>query len=632
MKAILLIPLAIVIGLSLTLSGDLPTQTSTLFAGSGRCESCHSASSDLTGAMRDTEGSDISPISLWRSTVMANAAKDPIWQAKVEAEVSVFPTLQSIIEDKCTTCHMPMARTEAIFSGAQSYAMADGLTDPLAMDGVSCTVCHQIQSGNLGLPASFSGGFAIDDRREIYGPYDDVQSAVMEASVNYSAVQGLHLTQSALCASCHTLFTPTIDNSGQPAGEIAEQTTYLEWRNSSYPDNNVQCQTCHMPEVEVPTAISTVPGMLPARSPFSRHYFVGGNRTLLEILKENGDEIGVTADTVLVDSTLARTVSQLRNRTAELKATYSWPNPDTLEVTLDVTNKTGHKFPTGFPSRRAWLDVLLTDGSGTPVFQSGRWNQQTAEIEHLDDPFEPHYDVVSAEEQIVVYQSLMGDVDGQLTWTLLRGADYLKDNRIPPAGFVVGGAFYDSTSIVGEAAADPNFNHAAGIEGSGSDRVVFRIGGVNQMSTYSLSARLLYQSLSRSFVDDLYQYSGPQVDRFKSYFDETGGAPVTVDSLMVAITSTSVDPTKRLHPRLEVGIYPNPVSDRVTFAVSGADEPVEVVVFNLLGREVARLVGTRDPDKTVNIEWDVPSLPDGVYLFLASSGTSTHSGKIVLLR
>jgi hypothetical protein len=387
-----------------------------------------------------------------------------------------------------------------------------------------------------------------------------------------------------------------------------------------------------LPEVEAPTAISTVPPGLTARSPFSRHYFVGGNRTLLEILRENGEDIGVTAESAAFDSTLSRTISQLQRRTAELTATYSWPSPDTLEVALNVINRTGHKFPTGFPSRRAWLDVLLADGAGTPVFQSGRWNPQTAEIDHLDDPFEPHHDVVVAEEQVVIYQSLMGDVDGELTWTLLRGAEYLKDNRIPPAGFVIGGAFYDSTSIVGEAAVDPNFNRAAGIEGSGSDRVVFRIGGVNQMSTYTLSARLLFQSLSRSFVDDLYQYSGPQVDQFKNYFDQTDETPVTVDSLMVAITSTSVESTKRLHPRLEVGIYPNPVSDRVTFTVSGADEPVEVVVFNLLGQEVARLSGTRDPDKTVNIKWDVPSLPDGVYLFLASSGRSTRSGKIVLLR
>jgi len=124
---------------------SLPTETSTLFSGAGNCAQCHIAGS---GVFTTQAGTDISPTTLWRSTMMANAARDPLWQAKVTAEVAEHPDLQTVIEDKCTTCHMPMGKTEAIHNGAAHFSFDDGLADPLSMDGVSCTLCHQIQKNN----------------------------------------------------------------------------------------------------------------------------------------------------------------------------------------------------------------------------------------------------------------------------------------------------------------------------------------------------------------------------------------------------------------------------------------------------------------------------------------------------
>ena len=56
---------------------SLPIQTSTLFSGSGNCAACHQAGSIDSNVLRDTQGNDISPVSLWRSTMMANATQDP---------------------------------------------------------------------------------------------------------------------------------------------------------------------------------------------------------------------------------------------------------------------------------------------------------------------------------------------------------------------------------------------------------------------------------------------------------------------------------------------------------------------------------------------------------------------------
>ena len=73
------------------------------FSGSGICAMCHSS-------LTDEAGNDVSNDAQWRSTMMANAAKDPLWQAKISSEVDRNPQVQSIIEDKCSRCHMGMAR------------------------------------------------------------------------------------------------------------------------------------------------------------------------------------------------------------------------------------------------------------------------------------------------------------------------------------------------------------------------------------------------------------------------------------------------------------------------------------------------------------------------------------------
>ncbi len=49
--------------------------------------------------------------------------------------------------------------------------------------------------------------------------------------------------------------------------------------------------------------------------------------------------------------------------------------------------------------------------------------------------YEPHYATIDDAEQVQIYESIMGNTDGEVTTTLLRGAGYLKDNRLLPSGF-----------------------------------------------------------------------------------------------------------------------------------------------------------------------------------------------------
>jgi len=586
---------------------DLPTNTSTLFSGSGNCATCHSAGGANTNVLRDSQGKDVSPPTLWRSTMMGNATKDPFWQAKVSAEVTAHPEFKQIIEDKCTTCHSPMGRTEAHFTGQEYYSMQQMNSDPLAMDGVSCTACHQIKDGNLGKPESFSGHYVIENDHLIYGPYQNPPARPMQNNSGYTPVFGQQVSKSELCATCHTLFTPTVDNNGQIVGEAPEQTPYLEWKNSRFRTQGIECQNCHMPSIDDPVVISNRPGNLGSRTPFARHYFVGGNVFMLKLLQKHGAELGVTATAAHFDSTINRTLRMLQQETAELSTQYTWAGSDTLVVKVAVKNKSGHKFPTAYPSRRAWLYFDVQDNNGQSVFTSGAWDAQTGEITGLDEPYEKHHDLINNPQQVQVYQPLMKDVDGAVNYTLLRAAGYIKDNRIPPEGFTTTHPSYDSTAIEGLAASDPNFNISNGVQGSGVDTVTYRIGGLDPANAYNVSVKLLYQTHAPRFVDDLFQYSTPEVEQFKSYYQQADKSPITINSQLLAITATGVESGQKSIPNSPflVQMFPNPFNPNTTIEVAlKSPARVDIEIYDLSGKKIRTIAAGILANGKRRFTWD----------------------------
>ena len=442
-------------------ANTLPIERGDLFSGSGNCVVCHNN-------MTDGAGSDVSIDRMWRSTMMANAARDPYWLANVRAEVIRNPELSEVIEDKCATCHLPMARTEATANSLTGSILDDGMLNPenplysLAIDGVSCNTCHQIRPDNFGEPESFSGGYLIDvnlpmGERDSFGPFEVEESlaTIMQNVSGFIPQQGLHMEDSELCATCHTLFTPYLDADGEIAGEFPEQTIYLEWQNSGFGENK-SCQSCHMPEADGEVTIATTGGE--PRSPFYQHLFVGGNAYMMHVFRQFGPEMNVTASSENFDSTLGSIEDQLQNRTAALALENLKIRADRLTGTLKVENLAGHKFPAGFPSRRAWLHIVVKDASGVVVFESGAVSPEGA-IEGNDndaDPalYEPHYQRIETPDQVQIYESMMVDTEGELTTTLLHAASYIKDNRLLPLGFDIDRATADITPY-GSSVDDP---------------------------------------------------------------------------------------------------------------------------------------------------------------------------------
>lgn len=500
------------------LAAELGSFETSLFSGAGNCAFCH----DPWDAKRAGQPGEAAVLSTdWRATMMAHSFKDPLWRAVMEAEVKERPALKSFIENKCQTCHAPLARHQAHADGTNELAFAAAATLPPAAEGVGCTLCHQIRPANLGAPASFTGHFEIGTNREIFGPYRDVVTMPMQRHVDYTPKFGAQIQDSALCATCHTLFTPVLDDTGKVLGEFPEQVPFLEWRNSEYARRGQHCQDCHMAKREEPIKVSARPPWLEPRAPFWEHRFVGGNAFILQMLADNARSLEANASAREFTPLIEQAREQLRHA-ARLHVTGQ-RQPAVLELRVEVENLTGHKFPTGHPYRRAWLHVRVTDSRQRVLFESGAV-EKTGVLRHVPDGYTPHRDVITRPEEVQIYQSVMADERGEATWSLLRGASYLKDNRLPPRGFVATGADAAHIRVRGSAEQDADFHAQA----NGRDTVTYRIALPEAKRSVSIEVELLYQSVPPEAVARLLDSEEPQARTFTKLFRRQSHLPELV--------------------------------------------------------------------------------------------------------
>jgi hypothetical protein len=485
------------------------------FVTSDHCIACHSN-------LRTASGDDVSIGFDWRSTMMANSARDPYWHAGVRREVTDHPTAQAAIEDKCSTCHMPMMRFDAAAAGGrgQVFANLPAAEHALAADGVSCTVCHQIAAAGLGEHESFDGGFRIATdalARGVFGPHevDAGKASVMRSAADFTPRAGTHIQQSELCATCHTLYTTALNDAGEQIGTLPEQVPYQEWLHSEYRETR-SCQGCHMPVVGADMPISAILGQ--PRPHFSQHTFRGGNSFMLGLLGKYREELGVKALPQELDAAVAETKAYLGSQAATLAITAAKLTGQRLDVDLAVTSTTGHKLPTAYPARRVWLHVVVTDDRGAVVFESGEQRADGAIVGNDNDAdptrFEPHYDEIVSADQVQIYESIMVDQQGRVTTGLLRGVRYAKDNRLLPRGFDKRTASAE-VAVHGEAEQDANFL-------AGGDRVRYRLDlGRRPASALHVSAELMYQSIGYRWAENLRAYDAPETQRFVRYYSES---------------------------------------------------------------------------------------------------------------
>jgi hypothetical protein len=509
------------------------------------CADCH-ANSDGAAAMRDAKERPIAPFDLWRATAMANSARDPFWWAMVAAEAAATPSARAEIEATCLKCHAPMAGVHNAFEAVAPPARADLLGDApagkLGIDGVACALCHQIQPDGLGTDASYTANFVVEPLRQIYGPHASPFTMPMMNRTGFTPTKADHVTSSALCGSCHTLETETLDADGTVLpGLFPEQTTYLEWRNSDFRDEGTPgatpaaCGACHMPTTDddglpISTRIARNPGgfdfpPIGPRDPYGRHVLVGGNTLLPALLRDHADALRPNADAAAFDAVIARVRAQLADRTATLKLSAARAG-DTLNVDAAITNLTGHKFPSGYPSRRAFLRVIVRDAKDAIVFRSGDIDAegrlvdgtgQPLASELLGGPVQPHHREIAGDDVAQVYESMMADKTGQPAFRLLRGHSFAKDNRLLPAGW---DADHPDAARTSPAGVEGDADFAAA-----GDTTRYRVHAPAAAGPYTIAVELLYQPLAPRFAAELFAVDAPEVRAFEALYETADRAP-----------------------------------------------------------------------------------------------------------
>jgi hypothetical protein len=200
------------------------------------------------------------------------------------------------------------------------------------------------------------------------------------------------------------------------------------------------------------------------RQPFGLHRFAGANFTLPALLGFG-------------DPSMEARARDMLSYAASLDLKTVWSG-GVLEARVTLTNLTGHKLPTGFPSRRIWLDLEVLDAAGVPVFRSGGPPPSA----------QPHHAVIDSPSKVQVYETELADTSGKATTALLRAASYLKDNRILPDGFDASKA--QPGILPAGTAGDADFK-------PGSDTTLYRVSNLSP-AAYTVRVRALYENVKPS--------------------------------------------------------------------------------------------------------------------------------------
>jgi hypothetical protein len=558
---------------------SLPMGFNDLFAGSGECVACHGM--DTAGiASVDLGGNDINVVDDWRATMMANAAKDPFWRAKVSHEVLENPQVQQEIESTCTKCHAPLGNYNAQHNGQAHYSIAEMVADSIALDGVSCLACHQQRPEMLG--DTHSGTLNFDTAKVAYGPYSDPLHTPMALETGYAPVYSEHISDAGICAGCHTLITSTVDpdDGSVTPNTFVEQATYHEWLNSSYnTTDDISCQKCHMPTLAKGSVFIAAGYETEPRAPFSLHTLTGANAFMLQLMRDNREALGINADLDNFEETIASTYDMLQNRSIRMDMEPLERTGDTAFVMLTLENKTGHKFPSGYPSRRAFLKVSAITPEGDIIFQSGNWDD-TYEVNGQDPVFEPHYQTIRSEGEVQIYEMVVADNNGNRTTILEYMSHHMKDNRLTPKGFTTTAEVYDTVAIVGAALSDPDFNKEEGMEGTGKDKIYYNIPLNGHGGELIVTAEFYYQTAPPRWMEEMFAVSTPEIETFRTMFQNADKAPILIDDEEVvfgAIVAThNLDPTEKWIKTLTVDrgigmvtITSSALHDLKVFDVSG---------------------------------------------------------------
>jgi len=279
--------------------------------------------------------------SMWKDSLHANAVTDPIFHTSF---MEAYHASKGKAKRLCLSCHAPTVRVTGDYDTEKE----------ITMEGVTCQFCHSIKDVNHTIDPEKPGRFSLDVGRTIRSPIDSGTGDYHDRA--YSPIH----KKSELCAGCHEY----------SANGITIMGTYSEWKNSSYAEKGIQCQTCHMPQRRTMSGAKK-------KKVFS-HYLAGGH-SLTQLKKAIKIDI----------------INILRGR-------------DRIIVNLTVKNVgSGHYVPTGIPSRQLVVTCKVTNGKNVTKKRVVRYEKVIFDAQDR--------------ELVQDYEIMMG-----------RGTRIVKDSRLAP--------------------------------------------------------------------------------------------------------------------------------------------------------------------------------------------------------
>lgn len=428
-----------------------------------RCKSCHDR--DITA-----EPALYLPFDGWVSSMMGNAMRDPLFKAALAVANQDVPGIGSW----CLRCHSPSGWVQGHTTPADGSAL-----DSVDLEGVTCEACHRsiVPASEPGAPYLNNAQLYWEWGNVKYGPYENVSSPAHDGAP--SAFTG----SSELCGQCHQVQNPIgpwrdLDG-GILAANFPLDTTYEEWKQSAFAREPLDagfmsCADCHMPRFAADGG-ARVAKLGPARPAPRRHVFVGGNLWGLKAVQAANPELSQYAEQFAETERFAKE-SLAAAADLELLLPASPVSGDTARVQVTVTNRTGHKLPSGYADGRRVVVQLLVDGKVVRgAFDGGAL---------LD------------ESEARVYEILHGRTGVGVEEHLALHDLVVKDSRLPPRGLSptlatrpVGVDWY--------ALGDGGLSHQDRFE------VELPLPAAADGALVEIEARLLYQSTTPHYVQFL---------------------------------------------------------------------------------------------------------------------------------
>ncbi len=464
------------------------------------------------------------------------------------------------------------------------------------------------------LKNSITGHFQVSKPDELYGPFkdDEISPYTMETGTGIKPEFNPYIKTSRMCGSCHTIDLPVVD--GSPGEMKIEQATYLEWLNSQYQNEfgtswpkAKSCQECHMPgdyhsqkkginvspiqqriaiieDETYPDAEHRVPDdkitVRVRKEGFRRHEFLGLNVFLLQMFDQFNDVLGVRKDDYMTGSStdlqdaIDNYVQQAQSESAQVAASAIVTGPQQLQANVSVTNLAGHRFPSGVSFRRLFIELSVTDANQKVVWASGRTNNLGVIVDGNGKPlpseffseykdaqgktrqsYQPHYEIITSQNQVQIYEELNQDADGKFTTNFTRRDEQVKDNRLLPIGWTrkgpdpsLNGRYLQATFPEGNAAKDMDY-----LNGKGMDKLVYRItlpAGVDPRKC-RVQATLYYQTIPPYYLYQRFT-AAPNGDATKRLYYLTSNLNLTgtpVENWKLPIVSTGFTTPVRALPR-----------------------------------------------------------------------------------